>query len=175
MPSAPFALEAQRPANYRLAMPYRWSETPDASTLTLWPHQSMTPRGFSWFIGITAVMLSLPLFAVLGSTVAWVLMVFFLVTLAATWRAITANQSARSTRELLRVTPTRVDLEHKPPKGPALLWEANPHWVTVKLRDDGPVEKYLTLRGGGREVELGRFLTPDERESLFSELAPRLR
>lgn len=151
-------------------MPYAWSETPEENTLTLWPHQSMTPGGFSWFIGATAAMLSLPLFAVLGSAVAWVLMVFFLATLTATWRAITSNQRARSTREKLRVTETRIDLEHQPPKGPTLRWDANPHWVTVNLRTDGPVENYLTLRGGGREVELGAFLTPDERKALYEEL-----
>ena len=152
-------------------MPYSWTESPEESRLTLWPHQSMTPSGFSWFIGITAVMLSLPLLAVLGSAVAWVLMAFFLATIAATWRAITANQKARSTLEQLRLTETRVDLEHRPPVGPSLMWEANPHWVTVNLRNDGPVEKYLTLRGGGREVELGRFLTPEEREALYRELS----
>ncbi|MEM9427548.1 MAG: DUF2244 domain-containing protein [Pseudomonadota bacterium] len=151
-------------------MPYCWSEAPDESTLTLWPHQSMTPRGFSWFIGVTAAMLSLPLLALLGSAVAWVLMAFFLAAIAAIWRAITVNQKALSTRECLRLSETRVDLEHTPPQGPALLWDANPHWVTVNLRNDGPVEKYLTLRGGGREVELGRFLTPEERETLYDEL-----
>ncbi|MEO0916144.1 MAG: DUF2244 domain-containing protein, partial [Pseudomonadota bacterium] len=150
------------------------SETSDENSLTLWPHQSMTRGGFSWFIGTTAAMLSLPLFAVLGSTVAWVLMVFFLVTLAATWRAITANQKDRSTRELLRFSETEVNLEHRPAKGPPLFWRANPHWVSVNLRHDGPVEKYLTLRGGGREVELGRFLTPDEREELYDELLVRI-
>ena len=156
-------------------MPYAWTQTADSNTLTLWAHQSMTPRGFSWFIGATAAMLSLPLLAVLGSAVAWVLMVFFLATLAAVWRAITANQSARSIRECLRMSEGRVGLEHKPSKGPTLCWEANPHWVSVNLRDDGPVEKYLTLRGGGREVELGRFLTPEEREALYAELLPLLR
>ena len=130
----------------------------------------MTPKGFTWFIGTTAAMLSLPLFAVLGSAVAWVLMVFFLATLAATWRAITANQKARSAQERLRVSETRIDLEHQPARGPALHWNANPHWVTVNLRNDGPVENYLTLRGGGREVELGAFLTPEERKSLYEEL-----
>lgn len=151
-------------------MPYAWSESQDANTLTLWPHQSMTAKGFTWFIGTTAAMLSLPLFAVLGSAVAWVLMVFFLGTLAATWKAISANQKARSTQECLRLSKTRVDLEHRPPKGPTLRWDANPHWVTVNLRTDGPVENYLTLRGGGREVELGAFLTPEERKSLYEEL-----
>ncbi len=156
-------------------MPYRWTETPGESTLTLWPHQSMTPQGFSWFIGSTAVMLTFPLFAVLGSAVAWVLMVFFIAAVAGVWRAIAANQKARSMREELHLTDTRVDLSHQPPKGPALSWEANPHWVTVNLRNDGPVENYLTLRGGGREVELGRFLTPEEREGLYEDLQARIR
>lgn len=151
-------------------MPYAWSETPSERTLTLWPHQSMTPGGFSWFIGVTAAMLALPLFAVLGSAVAWVLMVFFLATIAAVWRAITANQQARSLREELILTDARIALDHIPPKGVPLSWEANPHWVTVNLRNDGPVENYLTLRGAGREVELGAFLTPEERKSLFDEL-----
>lgn len=156
-------------------MPYRWSETPQEATLTLWPHQSMTPEGFSWFIGATAVMLTMPLFAVLGSGVAWVLLGFFVAAVAAVWRAIRANQRARSLHEELHLTDTRVDLTHVPAKGAPLAWEANPHWVTVNLRNDGPVEKYLTLRGGGREVELGRFLTPEEREGLYDELQRRLR
>ena len=130
----------------------------------------MKPGGCSWFIGITAAMLTLPLFAVLGSAVAWVLMVFFVATLAAIWRAITTNQHHRSTREELSLTEARVALDHIPPKGPALTWEANPHWVTVNLRNDGPVENYLTLRGNGREVELGAFLTPEERQDLYDEL-----
>ncbi len=156
-------------------MPYAWSETASEKELTLWPHQSMTPRGFAWFIGATAVMLALPLLAVLGSPVAWVLMAFFITALAAVWQAIKANQTARSLREELLLGDTRVHLSHIPAKGTALEWEANPHWVTVNLRHDGPVENYLTLRGNGREVEIGRFLTPEERAALHGELADALR
>ncbi len=151
-------------------MPYQWSESPQENTVTLWPYQSMTPAGFTWFIGITSVMLTVPLLAVLGSAVAWVLMAFFLATIIATWRAITANQTARNTREKLTLSETRIDLVHQPAKGKALSWEANPHWVSINLRQDGPVENYLTLRGGGREVELGAFLTPEERKQLYDEL-----
>ena len=130
----------------------------------------MTPAGFSWFIGVTAAMLTLPLFAVLGSAIAWVLMAFFLAAIAAIWRAITANQRNLSLREELTLTDARVALDHIPPNGSKLTWEANPHWVTINLRHDGPVKNYLTLCGGGREVELGAFLTPDERKNLYDEL-----
>lgn len=155
-------------------MPYAWSDTPKETKLTLWPHQSMTPQGFTWFIGATAVMLSLPLFAVLGSAVAWVLMVFFLATIAAVWRAIKVNQHRRSLHEELKLSDTHIDLRHVPAKGAPLSWDANRHWVRVTLRHDGPVENYLTLRGGGREVELGTFLTPEEREGLYRELTTLL-
>ena len=130
----------------------------------------MTARGFSWFIGTTAAMLTLPVLAVLGSPVAWVLMVFFMATLAGVWHAIQRNRTDRSRHEELVLTPDEVRLAHVPPSGPVLEWNANPHWVTVSLRKDGPVENYLTLRGNGREVEIGAFLTPEERETLFGEL-----
>ncbi len=156
-------------------MPYRWTETPAETTLDLWPHQSMTPRGFTWFMGLTSALLALPLVALLGSPVVWVLMAFFLATLGSVWWALRANVTSRQSREALTMAPGRVHLAHLPARGPALEWEANPHWVTVHLREDGPVEKYLTLRGNGREVELGSFLSPEEREGLFSDLSRLLR
>lgn len=155
-------------------MPYHWTNAPAEQTLTLWPHQSLTARGFVWFIGATAVMLAMPLLAVLGSPVVWVLLAFFIAAVWGVWHAIMRNRAARSMHEELRITPERLMLEHHQPGAAPLTFEANPYWVTVHLRPDGPVEKYLTLRGAGREVEIGRFLTPDERESLYGELSKAL-
>jgi uncharacterized membrane protein len=46
---------------------------------------------------------------------------------------------------------------HEPRRREPLDWEANPYWVRVALHaKGGPVPNYLTLSGGGREVELGR-------------------
>ena len=156
-------------------MPYRWTETEDLTTLKLWPHQSMTAQGFVWFIAPTAILFSLPLFAVLGSAVAWVLMASFAAALWAIWRAIMVNRRDRSLREVLTISPRTLTLEHLPASGGAKLFEANPHWVRVGLHDGGPVEKYLTLSSKDREVELGAFLTPDERLQLCRELAQRLK
>ena len=156
-------------------MPYRWTDSTDETTLTLWPHQSLTERGFAWFIGASALMLSMPLLAVLGSPIAWILMAFLLAAIWGVWHAIMTNRNHRSLHEELTLTPDRVRLTHVPPQGKTLEWEANPHWVSVSLRDDGPVDSYLTLKGGGREVEIGAFLTPEERQGLFEDLNRRLR
>lgn len=156
-------------------MPYEWSSETDAKSLTLWPHQSMTAAGFSWFIGVTALMLLLPLLAVLGSPVVWVLLVFFVAALAGVWRAVMVNKASRTMHEALTLTSEKVRLEHVPNKGAPKDWEANPFWVKVNLRRDGPVENYLTLQGNGREVEIGAFLTPEERAALYGELRGALR
>ena len=55
-------------------------------------------------------------------------------------------------------------------------WEANPYWVRVTRHvRGGPVPHYLTLSGGPREVEIGAFLTPEERLQLEGELRAHLR
>ena len=54
-------------------------------------------------------------------------------------------------------------------------WHANPFWVRLKnSATTGRVEKYLTLQGNGREIELGAFLSPWERETLYAELGAAL-
>ena len=53
-------------------------------------------------------------------------------------------------------------------------WHANPFWVRLRLFDGERVEKYLTLQGNGREIELGAFLSPGERQSLYDALGTAL-
>lgn len=156
-------------------MPYQWTETPEEKTLRLWPHQSLTSEGFSWFIGATAFMLALPLIAVLGSPVAWVLLVFFVAALLGVFRAVMANRDHLSMHEVLTLSDERLHLSHIPFKGAPLEWEANPYWVNVRLHTKGKVDNYLTLKGGDREVELGAFLSPEERKELYDALLTRLK
>ena len=156
-------------------MPYRWTNDQGSERLTLWPHQSLTPRGFSIFIGATAFMLALPLLAVLGTPIVWVLLAFFALPVWGVWRAIMSNRRARSVKEEMTLSPDQVRLVHRPAEGEQKTWEANPQWVVIHMHRDGPVENYLTLTGGTREVELGSFLTPEERADLKDDLERRLR
>lgn len=158
-------------------MPYRWFP-PDGSLprqLHLWTHQSLPVTGFVTFIAVTAALMSLPLLANLGSPSLWILLIFALAAIAAVWWALRRNARDRQVTEDLSLGPDRVILIRRDPRGQVKSWSANPHWVRVTLYStDGPVPDYLTLTGEGREVELGAFLTPDERTALAKDLRAAL-
>lgn len=160
-------------------MPYLWTETaPDTSgaflqTLTLWPHRSLPRRGFVWFIAVTAGFLSLPVLAVLGTQVLWGLLPFMALAVGGVWFAIQHSYRSGQMREELLLDRTRLQVRRNDPGRPERIWQTNSYWVRPSLRK-GPVEAYLTLSDGQREIELGAFLTPEERRSLCDDLDRRL-
>src|SRR5690606_26364859 len=85
--------------------------------------------------------------------------------------ALRRSWADREITEELAIDRSRARLVRKGPGRRLQSWEANTFWVTVHLHPTGgPVPDYLTLRGDGREVELGAFLTGEERRRLWSEL-----
>jgi uncharacterized membrane protein len=160
-------------------MPYEWLPAPDDATaaqLHLWPHRSLPRRGFVWFIGITVSMVTVPLLAVVGSAVLWGLLPFVAIAVAGVWVALDRSYHTGRLTEVVTLDRDRIHIRHEKPDGRRLEWTANPYWVRVELLSDGgPVEEYLTLKGGDRDVELGSFLSPEERVALAAELRAALR
>lgn len=158
-------------------MPYEWLPPEGGEDrLHLWPHRSLTQRGFVWFIGATASLIAVPLIGILGSPVLWALLPFLVGTIWAIWFALRKNSRDREIVEDLRLSPDRITLVRHGPRGRRQDWEANPYWVRATLHETGgPVPNYLTLKGDGREVELGAFLSEEERIALRGELQSRLR
>lgn len=159
-------------------MPYEWTQTTDktgACDLRVWPHRSLSPQGFVTFIVITFGMLMVPLLSVLGTVVLWGLLPFLMGTLALMWAFLRRSYKDGTLTETLSLAPEKIALIRHNPRGPDQTWEANPYWVRVALHEtEGPVENYLTLAGSGRTVELGAFLSPEERKALHDELQLRL-
>lgn len=156
-------------------MPYRWSEpatpaagaAPPVAELRLWPHRSLPRGGFAGFFGGTAALAALPMLVVLGSPVLWGLLPFFVITLGGLWFAIQASYRTGEVREELRLWSDRVELTRHDRRGPPRRWAANPHWIRAALHETGgPVPNYLTLSGAGRTVEIGAFLSEEERIAL---------
>lgn len=137
--------------------------------LHLWPNRSLSRRGFVFFVGVTAACFLVPLLPLVGTTALWAILPFLLIALALVWLCLRASYAGDD--EVLSLWPDRMELVHRCADGRRLTWEANPYWVTVHMHpEDGPVENYLTLRGGLREVELGAFLSGDERAWLHREV-----
>lgn len=161
-------------------MPYEWKDTaPEDSgavshRLTLWPHRSLPRRGFAWFIGTTAALMVLPLVALLGTIALWGLLPFAIVAIWAIWTALQRSYRSGEVREELHFSRDYLKLWRSDPGKEDRMWQTNPYWVRVALWTDGPVDAYLTLTDGQRKLELGAFLSPDERRELYEELKSRL-
>ncbi|KUF11994.1 DUF2244 domain-containing protein [Pseudoponticoccus marisrubri] len=158
-------------------MPYRWS--PPAETpleLQLWPHNSLPPQGFAAMILGFFLFASIPLYGLLGTVLLWGILPFMLAATAALYYALRRNARDRQILEVLTITPDMTHLTRTNPDGAVQDWESNTYWVQVALHEKGgPVPFYVTLKGKGREVEIGAFLSEDERKALFSELQDRVR
>lgn len=145
--------------------------------LRLRAHQSLSPEGFVTFIGLTFVMMLVPLTVLIGTGLWWGVAPFVLGSLGLCWLLLKRSWRDRSLQEDLRLWPARLEIHRQNPRGPDQHFEANPYWLRPVLHSgpksgpssgprSGPVPDYLTIEGGPRVVELGAFLTPQERRSL---------
>jgi len=142
----------------------------------LWPNRSLAPSGRRLVLRIAAVGLALPLVALvsLGSPMVWGLAPFALAALAGLWLGLRRSERDGRLTEQVTIWPDEMRIERREPDGRLRRWSADPWRVRVRLHEDAKVEQYLTLAGGGREVELGAFLSPDERVALAAELEEAL-
>lgn len=156
-------------------MPYQWhDDAPERRRLMIWPHRSLPPVGFVWVIGLSAAGLALPLLALLGRAVLWGLLPFAILAVAGLWAAIRASNRQGQMHEVVELSSGAMTVTRCDPGRSDRIWQGNPYWVRLELHDE-PVEDYLTLTDGGRPIELGAFLSPDERRALKDELELALR
>ena len=118
------------------------------------------------------MLIQLPLFAVLGTVVLWVLLPFLMITVAAIWLALKRSYHDQNVLETLSLKADDVHLQRRNPMGDNQEWDCNVYWTKLSIYPSGgPVPNYLTLTGNGREVEIGAFLSEEERPVLYSELS----
>ncbi|MBZ0128422.1 MAG: DUF2244 domain-containing protein [Rhodobacteraceae bacterium] len=148
-----------------------FSDSTPVLRLVLTPHRSLPRRGFAWFLLILWGLLTVPLLPLLGTVVVWVMLPFALAALALIWAFVERNYRDGNLSEELLLWADRIEVTRTNPRRASQHWQANPYWTSLHLRaTGGPVEDYLTLKGNGREIELGAFLSPDERRDLHDRL-----
>lgn len=142
--------------------------------ITIYPYNSLAPRGFVWLFGIIGVAFLIPLGAFLGSVLLWGLLLPIVTTIAALWYFIKRNYRDRSVHEVIRLWPNLIAVERCNPRAAHQYWHANPFWVTIQMRDTRTHKNYLTIKSKDREIELGSFLAPQERADLKTRLEREL-
>ncbi|WP_197918787.1 DUF2244 domain-containing protein [Thiosulfatihalobacter marinus] len=159
-------------------MPHHWTQhDPTTQTvLTLWPFRSLPRRGFAAMIMMAFTLGTIPLYGLLGTVVLWSVLPFILGAVAALWWGLERSYRDGDILEELRLCDNTLTLLHRPARGPAQSWSCNVHWVRADMHlSGGPVPHYVTLTGNGRTVEIGSFLSEDERKVLHGELCDFLR
>ncbi len=153
-----------------------WSERADPPLYRaeLWPHRALQRSGLRIVMIVAALGFALPLAAVAGSLAFWGLLPFCLGGLWILWAGLAVSTREGELVEELFLWRDEIRVERREPRGRILRWQAFPGFVVANLRTDGPVPDYLTLTGGGREIELGTFLTAAERVALKSEIERHL-
>lgn len=141
----------------------------------LYPHRSLSPRGVRrliWGVGaaLTAVAVY---FTALG---AWPVLPFFGCELLLIVWAFRANARDGRMFERLRLTPEELTVAHVRPSGRKQQHRfAPPHWLSVDLETRPGGDNALWLASHGRTLQVGRFLTPEERAGLADALRDALR
>ncbi|TDL79888.1 DUF2244 domain-containing protein [Palleronia sediminis] len=149
---------------------------PPYAALRLWPHRSLPKTGFAMFIGTTAVLLAVPTLPLLGTPVFWGILPFLVAAGAAIWLGLMRSYRDGELIEEVSLWSDRLSIVRHNPRHPDQTWEANPHWVRIALHPErARIRNYITLSGGNREVELGAFLSPEERAALYDDLDRLLR
>ena len=128
----------------------------------LHPHRSLSPRGFLILMTVlSAVALSLGLrFFLVG---AWPVMGFMGVDVLAVYIAFKINYRRARLFETVQLTDDRLTVRRVAPNGEEREWQFMPSWVKVRMDDPPGAKSPLTLSSHGKALEIGSFLTPEER------------
>ena len=106
---------------------------------------------------------------------AWPIFGFFGLDVALVWFAFRRNYRDARAFEEVHVSVEEVVLRKVSPKGEVQVYRFNPAWVRIdveRFEDEGVTR--LRLRSHGREVPLGDFLNPPDREGFGKALGAAL-
>ena len=136
----------------------------DFYQMVLWPNRSFEIKNIKFLFGILSIGFAVPILPFFGSSMGTLLLIFAVATLIAFSSLFIQSYSGGNLKEIVRIDPKEISVTRIEANGDKISWKANSYWARVKLYPEGQVvENYLTLVGGNREIELGSFLSPEER------------
>jgi uncharacterized membrane protein len=152
------------------------SATPPATPfdIVLYPNRSLGRTGFAVLMG-AIVLVSAAVGAGFMMVGAWPVTGFFgldvvLIYFAFRWRDREARRA-----EFVRLDRDGLTVRRLDPNGSSQSWHFEPYWLRVSLEAASRHHHRLILRSHGQQLEIGAFLTSDERAELAHALQAALR
>jgi uncharacterized membrane protein len=149
------------------------SSSPFFLDVVLYPHRSLTPRGF--MILMLAVAGSSfatgMMFATMG---AWPILGFFGLDVLLFYIAFRLNFRSARLCEVVRVTRQQLTIRRIQPNGRQKVWSFEPAWARVELHRPEEHNCRLEVASGRTSVSLGEFLAPEERVAFAETLRTAL-
>ncbi|RCS24874.1 DUF2244 domain-containing protein [Phyllobacterium salinisoli] len=129
------------------------------------PHRSLGRAGFRVLMAalLAGWMFCGVLFLAIG---AWPVFGFFGLDVLLVYLAFQLNYRAARAREEISVSRTALDIRQIAPSGRSREHRFNPFWTRFRVsRHDEIGITAMNVEGEGRQVAIGSFLNPDDRES----------
>ncbi len=140
----------------------------------LTPHRAMSEKGIRWVVAFTAILASIPAitFFAMG---AWPIMGLMGLDVLILWWALSASLRSGQAYEEITLWPDALDIRQVSDKGHETTISYNPFYVRLSVMRDGDNRvTALKLLTRERETEIGRFLTPYDKNRFAMALADAL-
>lgn len=147
---------------------------PTLFSATLTPHRSLSRKGFIVLMtGVSLIsFVAGMIFLIAG---AWPVFGFFVLDVLLIYWAFKANYRAAAEYEQVRVTPFELKFRKVSARGEMREWAFNPLWVRLEREthpEFGVQRLFLTFRG--RNLTIGSFLNPDDKDTFSTALTAAL-
>ncbi len=149
------------------------SDDPVLFDAVLTPNRSLGPRGFVILMAAVCTVSFAAGFAFFLAG-AWPVMGFFGLDVAIIYLAFRINYRRASVHENLCLTREALTIERVNHWGEAKTWHFAPAWLQVRMVEPARPGRGLVLRSHGQDLEIGRFLTLEERRDLAGALRQAL-
>ena len=135
--------------------------------IRLAPNRSLDSNGTKVVFCVIALGFLLPIIPFIGSPIGVTLTIFSGLTFYLFLTLLQKSFQQGNTFEEILISKNKIIVIHQEKNKEQMTWECNPYWTKVHLDINNPrLKNYLTLAGKGKRIELGAFLSPDERLEL---------
>ena len=151
------------------------SKSQTLERLTIWPHRSLSQKGFAILIASLVGLLStIGIGFFLAG--AWPVIGFFGLELLVVWSAFHLNYRAAKVRETIETSTEILKIEQTDERGKSAITEFPVGWLRVHLSPSvtpdlsARYRQRVILSSHGRQAEVGAFLHPAEKAELRREI-----